>query len=95
MEHMPKRKKRKRLSADLCLSIHGGWRAHANSRGDCSDCNFDAPSRIGNFRGTSLDYDMSCDPLGSDNDDKEGDKLSIQNLTTNIDIFSVPTISTV
>ena len=45
------------------------------------------------YRGTNLAYDMLCDPISSDNEDKEGDKISSNHLvnqnklTTIIDNF--------
>ena len=32
------------------------------------------------YRGTNLAYDMLCDPISSDNEDKEGDNISGNNL---------------
>ena len=40
-----------------------------------SYCKFDTTSRIGSHRGTNLACDMLCEPISSDNEDKEGDKL--------------------
>ena len=52
-----------------------------------SEWKIETTSRIGNYRGSYLAYDMLFQPISSDNEDKEGDNLtgnclvSIQNLT--------------
>ena len=62
-----------------------------NHGGDDLDQNFDTNSRIGNYKGTTLAYDLLWDPISSDNEWKEGDKLSdnclvnLKHLTTSIE----------
>ena len=59
------------------------------------DWKFEKISRIGNYRGTSLAYDMLCEPISSDEEDKELDNITgnclvnIQNLTANMKKFLV------
>ena len=77
--------KRKRLSDDLYQSIHEGWGGEGvKTKQDDLDRKFQT------HRGTNLDYDMLCEPIGSENEEKEGDNLSghlltnLQNFATNI-----------
>ena len=37
---------------------------------------FEKISRTGNYKVTNLVYDRLCDPISSDNEEKEGDKLT-------------------
>ena len=63
-----------------------------NPKVDGSDQYFYTTSRIGNYNGNTLAYDMLCETINSDNDEKEVDKISgnrlfnMQYFTTNIDI---------
>ena len=37
---------------------------------------FDTTSIIGNYKGTNLSYGVLCEPISSDNEEKEVDKLT-------------------
>ena len=65
-----------------------------NPKEDDSEWKFETTSRIGNDRGTNLAYDvLLCEPISSDNEQKEGDNLSgnhlvnLKKLTTNVEKF--------
>ena len=81
MEHLPKTKK-SRLVADFTLDHTGGWGGHIKQN---DDWKFDG------YKGTNLGYDMMCESVNSDQEEKEGDVLNgnrvinLKNLFTNID----------
>ena len=52
-----------RLSADLCLSIHGGYGGAMYHKGYYSYSRSDATSIIGNYKGNDLACDILCDPI--------------------------------
>ena len=66
----------------LYISIHGGY---------FLDHNFNKNSIIGHYKGTDLAYDILCETVGSDNEDKAGDRLTgnspinLKTLTSNKD----------
>ena len=73
-----------KLIADFSLDQTGGWEGGVSS----------TMTMIGNFRGykgTNLGYDMICESVNSDQEEKEGDVLNgnriinLKNLITNID----------
>ena len=80
MEHLPKTKKR--LTADLLLIVlaAGGGRIKHND----NDCTFQS------YKGNNLGYDMVCESVNSDQEEKEGDLLNrnriinLNNFITNI-----------
>ena len=55
----------------MCVCGGGGM----NIKGDNSEYKSETTSRIGNNRGTNLAHDMLCEPIISDSEYKEGDKL--------------------
>ena len=85
MEHLPKTKKR--LTADLLLIVlvAGGGRIKHNN-------NY---WKFQRYKGTNLGYDMICESVKSDQEEKEGDVLNgnriinLNNLITNIYTFLV------
>ena len=47
-----------------------------NIKEDDLACKFESISRLGNYNGNYLAYGVLHDPIGSDNKDKDGFKLS-------------------
>ena len=86
MENSPETKKR--LTADFSLGNNGGWRGGHIKRND-DNCKFHS------YKGTNLGYDMLCEYINSDQEEKEEDLLNVNciinlnNLITNIDKFLV------
>ena len=86
MENLLKTKK-PRLVADFTLDHTGGWGGGAIKQND--------DWRFHTYKGTSLGYDMMCESVNSDQEEKEGDVLNgnriinLKNLITNIYTFLV------
>ena len=82
MENLPKTKK-PRLVTDFTLGHTGGW-----GRGRIKQNN---GWKFHGYKGTNLGYDMLCESVNSDQEEKEGDVLNsnriinLKNLITNID----------
>ena len=83
---MPKTKK-PRLIADFSLDHTDGWGGHIKHND--SYCKFQS------YKGTNLGYDMKCESVNSDQEEKEVDVLNgnriinLKNFITNIDKFLV------
>ena len=77
--------KKSRLVADFTLDHTGGWGGGGIKQKD--DWKFKS------YKGTNLGYDMMCESVNSDQEEKEGDVLNgnciinLKNLITNIDFF--------
>ena len=86
MENWSKTKK-PRLVADFDLDHTGGWGEGRIKK------NYDW--KFHGYTGTNLGYDMMCESINSDQEEKEGDILNgnriinRKNLITNIDTFLV------
>ena len=86
MEHFPKTKK-PRLVADFTIDHTGGWGGRINQ-----DHNV---RKFQSYKGTNLGYDMICEYVNSDQEEKKvyvlnGNRiLNPNNLITNIDKFFV------
>ena len=84
MENLPKTKK-SRLEADFSLDHTDGWGRRMNQNDN--DCKFKS------YKGTNLGYDMMCESVNSDQEEKEGYVLNgnhiinLKNFITNIDGF--------
>ena len=86
MENLPKTKK-PRLVADSNLDhTGGGWGGRIKQNYDW---------KFKSYKGTNIGYDMMCESVNSDQEEKEGDLLNgnhiinLKNLITNIDKFLV------
>ena len=85
MENLPQTKK-PRLVADFSLDRTGGW-------GGSIKQNYDW--KFHGYKGSNLGYDMMCESINSDKEEKEGDVLNgnriinLNNLITNMDNFLV------
>ena len=85
MEYLPKTKK-PRLVADFTLDHTGGLGGRIKQNDDWE---------IHGYKGTNLGYDMMCESVNSDQEEKEGDVLNgnlsinLKNLITNMDNFLV------
>ena len=83
MENLLKTKKDQQLIFLLVILVAGGGRIKHNG----NDWKFQS------YKGTNLGYDMLCESVNSDQEEKEGDLLNgnriinINNLITNIDTF--------
>ena len=85
MENLPQKKK-PRLVAGFSLDHTGGWggRIKQNDGWECQG-----------YKGTNLSYDMMCEFVNSDEEEKQEDVLNgnriinLKNLITNIDKFLV------
>ena len=62
MEHFPKTKKL-RLTSDFYLCHHGGWEGGRIQKNE-NDCKFQS------YKGTNLGYDMLCESVNSDQEEK-------------------------
>ena len=77
--------KKIRLGADFSLDHTGGWWGR-NKHND-NDWKFHS------YKGSNLGYDMMCECVNSDQEEKEGDVLNgnriinLKNLITHIDTF--------
>ena len=86
MENLPKTIK-PRLVADFTLNNTGGWGGGRIKQ----NCNW----KFHGYKGTNLGYDMMCEPVNSDQEEKEGDELNgnriinPKHLITNVDNFLV------
>ena len=86
MENLPKTKK-SRLRADFNLDHTGGWGRRKNQNYN----NWEFRS----YKGSNLGYDMMCESINSDQEEKEGDVLNsnriinLNNLISKIDKFLV------
>ena len=84
MENLLKTKK-PRLVADITLDHTGGWEVCIK--------HYDNDWKFHSYKGTNLCYDMMCESVNSDQEEKEGDVLNdnriinLKNLITNIDNF--------
>ena len=84
MENMPQTKPR--LVADFTLDHTGGWGRRIKQNDGW---------KFRSYTGTNLGYDMMCESVNSDQEEKEGDVLNgnriinLKNLITNIYIFGV------
>ena len=85
MENLPKTKK-PRLVADFTLYHPCVWGGRIKQNDDWS---------FHSYKGTNLSYDMICESVNSDQEEKEGDVLNgnrvinLKNLITSIDKFLV------
>ena len=85
--HPYSKTKKQRPKSDFSHSLAGGWGGFIIPKQDDPEWKFQS------YRGTNLAYDILCEPICSDNENKEGDNLSgnrvinLKILTTNIDIF--------
>ena len=85
MENLPKTKK-PRLVADFTLDHTGGWGGRIKQHDDW---------KFHSYKGTNLGYDMMCECVNSEQEEKEGDVLNgnhiinLKDLITNIDNFLV------
>ena len=83
MENLPQTKK-PRLVADFSLDHTGGWGGYIKQ-----NCNW----KFHGYQGSNLGYDMMCESVNSDQEEKEGDVLNsnriinLKNLITNIDFL--------
>ena len=77
MENLPKTKK-SRLGADFSLDHTGGRGRHKNKN--------DNVWKFKSYKGSNLGYDMMCDSINSDQEEKEGDVLN-GNRIINLKIF--------
>ena len=81
MGNLPKTKK-PRLVADFTLDRTGGWGGHIKQNDDW---------KFHHYKGTNLGYDMMCECVNSDQEEKEGDVLNgnciinLKDFITNID----------
>ena len=86
MENLPKTNKT-RLIADFSLDNSDGWGGRIKHS--------DNYWKFQSYTGTSSGYDMICESVNSDQEEKEGDVLNgnrsinLKNLITNIDNFFV------
>ena len=86
MENLLKTKK-SRLGANFSLDHTGGWGGQIKQN--------DNDWKFRSHKGTYLGYDMMCESVNSDQEEKEGDVLNgnriinLKNLITNIDKFLV------
>ena len=86
MEIFPKTKK-PRLVADFTLDHTGSWGGHIKHN--------DNDWKFYSYKGTNLGYDMMCESVNSDQEEKQGGLLNgnritnLKNLITNIDNFLV------
>ena len=86
MEVLPKTKK-PRLVADFTLDSTCGWGGRSNHN--------DNDWKLHGYKGTNLGYDMMCESVNSDQEEKEGDVLNsncimnLKILITNMDKFLV------
>ena len=86
MENLRKTKKSK-LVADFFLDHTGGRGWHKNQN--------DNYLKSKSYKGSNLGYDMICEYINSDQEEKEGDVLNgnriinLKNLFSNIDTFLV------
>ena len=77
-----------RLTSDFSLGHHGGWGGWG--WGGCIKNN-ENHWKFLSYKGTNLGYDMLCQSVNSDQDEKEGDLLNsyriinLNNLIKNID----------
>ena len=77
------RQKKPRLVADFTIDHTGGWGGHIKQN--------DNDWKFQSYKGTNLGYDMICESVNSDQEEKEGDVLNgnriinLKNLVTNID----------
>ena len=74
------------LKSDFSLGYHGGWGGRIKQN--------DNYWKFQIYKGTNLGYDMLCESVNYDQEEKEGDLLSnhiinLKNLITNIDTFLV------
>ena len=82
MDNLPKTKK-PRLVADFTLYNTGGWGGRIKPN--------DNDWKFQRYKGTNLGYDMICEAVNSDQEEKEGDVLNgnriinLNNFITNID----------
>ena len=85
MEILPKTKK-PTLVAEFTLDHTGGWGGLIKQNDDW---------KFHGYKGNNLGYDMMCESVNFDQDEKEGDVLNgnhiitLKNLITNIDNFLV------
>ena len=85
MEILPKTKK-SRLKADFTPDHTGGWGGSIKQNDDW---------KFKRYKGTNLGYDMMCESVNSDQEEKEGDVLNgnriinLKNFNTNMDKFLV------
>ena len=81
MEHLAPTKK-PRLAADFSLDHTGGWGGRIKQNNDW---------KLHGYKGSNLFYDMMCESMNSDQEEKEGDVLNgnriinLNNLITKID----------
>ena len=80
MENLPRTKK-SRLVADFTLDHTGGWGGHIKQN--------DNDWKFQSYKGTNLGYDMMCESVNYDQEEKEGNVLNgiinLKNLITNKD----------
>ena len=87
MENSPKTKKR--IAADFSLGATGRWGGGGGIKHNENDWKFQS------YKGTNLGYDMLCESVNSDQEEKEGYLLNsnriinLKDLITNIDTFLV------
>ena len=86
MEYLSKTKK-PRLIADFSLDCTGVWRGHIKHN--------DKDWKLQSYKGTNLGYNLICESVNSDQEEKGGDLLNgnriinLNNLITNMDNFLV------
>ena len=86
MEYLPKTKN-PRLIADFSLDHTGVWAEHINHN--------ENDSKFQSYMGINSGYDIICESVNSDQEEKEGNLLkgnrsvNLNNLNTNIDTFLV------
>ena len=86
MEYLPKTKKTI-LVADFTLDHTGGWVGSIKQN--------DNYWKLQSYKGTNLGYDMMCESVNSDQEEKQGDILNgnriinLKNLISNINKFLV------
>ena len=86
MEILAKTKK-PRLVADVSLDQNGGWGRRIKHN--------DNDWKFQSYKVSNLGYDMMCESVNTDQEEKEGDVLNgnriinLKNLITNIDTFLV------
>ena len=86
MKYQPKTKET-RLIADFSLDHTGGWGGRIKHN--------DNDQKFQSYKRTNLGYDMICESVNSDQEEKQGDLLNgnciinLKNLITNIDTFLV------
>ena len=82
-----RRTKKPRLIPDFYLGHIGGWGRRIKHN--------DNYRKFQSYKGTNLGYDMICESVNSDQEEKEGDLLNgnriinLDNLITNMDKFLV------